>query len=1272
MTNLASTVLVAPNDAYQRVDLLTSLSAYNQEEHKVTVAMVNATAAPIFLPKKALVAHATSFLPAVDGDEESFPEAETIDEDTVKFPGPPDFTDVQTTFDSMPEQQSEEDFENTLEEKLSHLDHHSAERVKEIIRRYIKPNQTLGLTDRVQFDIKLKPGAVPKIIRPRRVPFRLQPVMKEILEEMERKSIIRRAPSEWSSPVHLVPRKAVPGAPMRKRFRLVVDLRHINSNTVQESFEVPNVANLLQSLAGATSFTHLDLHEAYLSVKTTPNASRILGFSVVPFGSFVFLRMPFGAASAPSKFCELMEQLLGNVAGTLTFMDDVILTSQSFEEGLTRLENVLRILTEAGLCVNLSKSSFFQRSLEFLGRTVSVNGISVTPEKLAAVKNMKSPTNLKETRSVLGFFSFLRDSIKDYSRIAEPIYALLRLNTRFAWTAEAQDALDALKTAVTSAPTLAFPRFDKPFHLYTDASKYSAGGMLAQLDENGKPRPIGFFSCLLSSAQRHFTTTEKELFAAVRAVRFFSPIIYGYDTTLYTDHKPIVSLLTKMKTEFPSEKIKRWILVLAKHHLRVKFLKGASMPADALSRVVHKDGKDDTRLGLPKIINTENFEESDEETSVADEQAHEDEEEFEEERHTVNNVNVNPEEHPKPTFILDDIHRFQKRDPFCQEIVAFLQGKRTSNDLPPDVQRQLRAAVFRRSSEGVLYRHATVYKNGAGEHPVTQVVVPRHMRREFFRNMHLSPFSCHSGYSRTLKTSLQYFWFPTIATDFYKWIEACPECQKNKRCFPPPRYPYGQHILQKMKDLRPFQVLSFDHVTGMDNTGSQYTSILTFTCYFSGYLWAYPCTSMSAKVVAKHLVRDIICNFGIPEVILSDQFSSYIGELFSEVCKLLGCRRLLCQVFSPWQNSVVERAHSTLMTMLRCMVADNKKKWAQILPLATYAYNTTYSSSRRSTPFFLLHSRHPRVPILPFTEPDSLKNPEAIGLSRDLQEAYARLLRQMEKQTRLSNKNRPATSSPVFPPNSFVLIKREGYPPHVCRKLYSLYDHPHRVVKRLSECYYLIEHVETKRQQTIHMRRLKKYVPPLPDVDTHNEIPDEKQGEPRNEKNDSDATDPPQTEDDSNEDDDDDDDDSRPRPPSLPPPHPPPQPPHQPPTVHHDTEAEEHPGGADLFEGGDEQYEHLPEAPEGTAGSPTSSQEESAEPATGSATNSPFPTPEHDSPASTPTRSPATVEGRRLTLTPPEADTPDTPPGPLSIAQRVKLGLTRRLPHRRRTHNNSQ
>ncbi|KMQ83357.1 enzymatic polyprotein endonuclease reverse [Lasius niger] len=298
--------------------------------------------------------------------------------------------------------------------------------------------------------------------------------------------------------------------------------------------------------------------------------------------------MPFGLKNAPATFQRLMNSVLTGIQGLrcLVYLDDIVIYGSSLEDHNKRLTEVLRRLRENNLKLQPDKCEFLRKEVIYLGHIISENGIMPDPSKLAAIKNFPTPKRVKDIQSFIGLAGYYRKFIEDFSRIAKPLTKLTKKSEKFIWSAEQQNAFDALKEKLMTAPVLKYPDFSEEFNVTTDASDYAIGAVLSQ-GPVGNDRPVAYASRILSRAEQNYNTTEKELLAIIWAVKHFRPYIYGTKFKIITDHKPLIWLFNVTD---PGSRLIRWRLKLEEYDYEIIHKAGrANANADALSRHVIQD-----------------------------------------------------------------------------------------------------------------------------------------------------------------------------------------------------------------------------------------------------------------------------------------------------------------------------------------------------------------------------------------------------------------------------------------------------------------------------------------------------------------------------------------------------------------------------------------------------------------------------------------------------------------------------------------------------------
>ena len=192
-------------------------------------------------------------------------------------------------------------------------------------------------------------------------------------------------------------------------------------------------------------------------------------------------------------------------------------------------------LSVFGLQLKAKKCTFMQTEVAFLGHIVGHTGLACDPAKISA---WHAPGSVKQVRQFAGFVGYYRRFIQNFAELSEPLVALTLKGVRFAWTLERQDAFVRLNSCLLQAPILGFPIEDDQFILDTDASLFAVGGVLNQL-QGDREVVIVYASWSLRLSQRRYSTTWREMLAAVTMCTHFHSYLRGAKFTLHTDHRSL-------------------------------------------------------------------------------------------------------------------------------------------------------------------------------------------------------------------------------------------------------------------------------------------------------------------------------------------------------------------------------------------------------------------------------------------------------------------------------------------------------------------------------------------------------------------------------------------------------------------------------------------------------------------------------------------------------------------------------------------------------------
>ncbi|KAL7647064.1 UNVERIFIED_CONTAM: hypothetical protein RMT77_002321 [Armadillidium vulgare] len=189
--------------------------------------------------------------------------------------------------------------------------------------------------------------------------------VEKVCQQLEADGIIRKSFSPYSAPV--VPVRKPDGS-----MRLCIDYRKLNEITKGDSFPIPNLTDTLFSLQGRKYFSTIDLIKGYYQIEMEEESIEKTAFST-PLGHWEFMRMPFGVKNGPATFQRAMRLALCHIPWqeVMIYLDDVHIISQTFENHLATLEEVLIAFINAGFKLKPSKTHLLRTEVKFLGHQIS-------------------------------------------------------------------------------------------------------------------------------------------------------------------------------------------------------------------------------------------------------------------------------------------------------------------------------------------------------------------------------------------------------------------------------------------------------------------------------------------------------------------------------------------------------------------------------------------------------------------------------------------------------------------------------------------------------------------------------------------------------------------------------------------------------------------------------------------------------------------------------------------------------------------------------------
>ena len=479
---------------------------------------------------------------------------------------------------------SKQENENTSalpsEEEVAKFQEEILRDYEDVFSEKLKSEPIRDFTMKIEIHGDVKPL---KVNVPREIPIHVRDPAKECMDELLAAGVVERVPagesSAWCSPAFFILK------PDGRRARLLVDMTELNKATVRSPKPFPSTASILRNIEhDATVFAKLDAVQGFFQINLAEE-SRPLTTFILPEGRFRFCRGVQGSSATIDAFCEAVDRAFQHHEGTQKIVDDSLTCARNLKELDQRLRAVLDDCRHYN--ITLSKKKFqVGTELKFAGHVVGVDGIKPDPDKVKALEEFKTPSNVSEVRSFLGLANQLGTFIPDLTHICRPMHELLKKDAAFIWDVDQEEAFQQAKMILTG--DLLVKTFDPglPLKLYTDASRRGLGYCLMQEAEHEK-RLIKCGSRSLTNAEKNYAVCELEALAVYFAVKHCDFYLAGaQEVEVITDHRALIFLWQKPLPEVPNARVQRYREKLQHYNLKFTWLPGKhNAMADALSRV---------------------------------------------------------------------------------------------------------------------------------------------------------------------------------------------------------------------------------------------------------------------------------------------------------------------------------------------------------------------------------------------------------------------------------------------------------------------------------------------------------------------------------------------------------------------------------------------------------------------------------------------------------------------------------------------------------------
>jgi len=779
----------------------------------------------------------------------------------------------------------------------------------------------------------------------------------------------------------------------KKKMRRCHNYVKANRKARTVNVELPLCRDITSFLRGGYYYHQVDVKSAYNQVEyaslenAEPWAFCIPGRRPGTTRYLIPKRCQFGDQALPSFYTFISGTTFAEVGNCRVYLDDATVKVMTFEEGLNDLIKLFESAEHEGMMLALSKMEIFTPEAKVLGKIVDRNGERPDPERVADILEWALPSTAKQLHTFLGVVGFTQDTSPRYT--SEGLRILQRTLRAGKIDPQNRDyvrAFEEVRDATARYILLAPWDPTLPTTIVTDSSKVAMGYYLYQIDPTRKIRRIiALGSKKWPAAAERYAWYDLEATALIVAVRKYANMLRQCPhIILESDCKPAVAMLSTVKMADLPFKFQRHRALLGSFmEVTVKYVgaKGV-LVADRLSRQVQyitpRSVKD-----IEKILTDEEVD-----TMVA----------------------ALSFDEPDVSDLLAEGH---------------YEGVREAQRADKEIAELLDAAV---ANGGQVLRNGYEYVVDAGGclcrrwedvfSTAEQLVLPKQWRLGALKEAH--DLAGHQGRDSTFSRLLRRYYWPKMWEDCRTYVQSCDPCQRSKATSKSSRKPFKQRQVSEL-----FENMSMDLIE-MSTPSQGYNYILVCQDAFSSFVTLIPTKTKSAEEVAAALWERVICVFGPPHWITTDQGKEFRNQLVKRITDRLQIGQEFTFAHHAQGNAKNESSHRRIMQTVRILAERDRTRWSETIPSIQLAVNTAPLGGQSISAYDIVFGQKPRgLDNFPVTRPTTDHDWDALTQqTRDLRDELRALRENRTLEKRIEFETR-RLMEPTFQIGDKVLVVYE-------------------------------------------------------------------------------------------------------------------------------------------------------------------------------------------------------------------------------------------------------
>ncbi|GJU79926.1 reverse transcriptase domain-containing protein [Tanacetum coccineum] len=763
-------------------------------------------------------------------------------------------------------------------------------------------------------------------------------------------------------------------------------IKDLNKACPQDGYPLPEIDWKVESLCGYPLKCFLDAYKGYHQIKMAEEDEEKTAF-ITSQGIFCYTKMRFGGAER-DPFCAgagdqpvvdraFQKQIGRNLE---VYVDDLVIKSHTEEEIIRDIAETFKTLRQINMKLNPKKCTFGMQEGMFLGYKVNADGLKVCPDKADAVLSLPSSGCLKDVQKLNGKLASLNRFLSKSAEKSLPFFKTLKKCTKksdFQWTQEAEIAFRQMKKLIADLPMLTAPKERDELIIYLAAAKEAISAVL-MTEREGKQMPVYFVSCALRGPEINYTPMEKLVLALLSASRRLKRYFQAHTIVVITD-QPIKQLLSNSEI---TGRMLKWKFELEGYDIQYRpriSIKGQIL-ADFIVERPEEESPDELMTEPEELPNL---------TLVTDGSSCID-------GFGSGLILTNPE---GVEFTYAMRFRFEATNN-KSEYEALIVGLRIAEQMGmvqylekvktltsnfkefsikqvPRSENKKADALSKNASTSFAHLSKQVLVDELNEKSInekevlaiveeeehtwmtpiceylTKKILPKDKKKA--RAVRRKASTMHSGPRSMVAKALRagYYW-PTMHTDARKLIRECNDCQVHRPILRNP-----QQNLTPITSPWPFYKWGIDIAGPFPEGPGKVKFLIVAIDYFTKWIEAKPVATITGNQVKKFVWDNIVCRFGLPGEIVSDNGKQFRDNPFKDWCEKL-CIRQCSRIYKHPQTNACPKEQTKFGEGNQSSLIEKSKDWIGDLSYVLWTHRTKIKSSMERQPFSLTNvTEHP-------------------------------------------------------------------------------------------------------------------------------------------------------------------------------------------------------------------------------------------------------------------------------------------------------------------------